>query len=425
MVNYFFLRFINLFIESEVQATEKLYLLIHNYRYKFVYKVSKDSKDWSGSSWPTVTDGYSYKTQKSFSPTLTNTAIIDVLKGKKASIYSGNRTINNVEYLGCRFGKETQYFAIDIDNKPGKENHYYNIETIEKIIEVTKHIGKPVFMRSSYSEGWHLRWYFDKPVLTWNLACYLKDLFESNGFIIEDGKLEVFPNRKATRETNYNALRLPCQKGSALLTLDDARPIATWDEDPEIFLCHWASEVMKKIVDTKNITFISEKQFQNPKTKEWFDQYTELKDKGLTYPGQENTARGIMARSFIRFEGSTDVKELTQKLCDWIDKKHNGFSNDYNTDPRKSHYNCQRSAICTLKSGKYFSPNKTTNKKKINNSNRAKSATYDHILNKYLQEGKISLNMSQMEISRITEISRTVIQRKINTLKIQKASLAF
>lgn len=411
-----------MYTESEIRAAEKLYLLIHNYRYDFVYQVSKESKNWKKSGWLSVTD--SYRTEKTFSPTLTHTAITDVLKGKKASIYSGNRTIYDVEYLGCRFGGETQYFNVDIDNKPGKINPYYNIETIEKILEVTKHIGKPVFMQSSYSKGWHLRWYFDKPVKTWKLACYLKDLFKSNGFVIEDGKLEIYPNRKATRETLYDAIRLPCLKGSALLSLDNARPIAMWDEDPEIFLCHWASEVMKKIVDTKNITFISKEQFQNPISKEWFDQYTELKEKGLTCLGQENSAFGIMARALIRFEGLIDVKELTWRLCDWIDKKHNGFSHDYNTDPRISHYHCQRTAICTLKSGKYFSPNKTTNKKKVNNSNRAKSATYDHILNKYLQEGKISLNMSQMEISRITGIPRAVIQRKLNTLKIQKTSLA-
>lgn len=404
-----------MFLKEELEAAKKLFLLIHDHRYDFLYKTATDSKDWSGSNWKTVTEGFNTKTQRVFIPKLSDSAMIDVISGKNTCIHSGIKRIHKVKYLSCRFGKYTRYFGIDIDNKPN--NKYFCIETIEKILEITKHIGKPVFIQSSFSKGWHLRWYFDKPIKTWDLAVYFQNLFTENGFSISSGCFELFPNKKSEPHALYQGLRLPCQIGSALLSLDDGRVLASHTEDAELFLVYWAGEVSKNLINANTICNLINDTFKNPKAKAWYKEYSEMKEKGFTGKSQTNYLLRKIAKGLIVFESVTDVDVLTKQLCTWMDEKHNGFSEEYNKSPESAYDWCRRWAICALK--KYKPLNRLIKIKKTNNTNRSKSANYDYILSKYLSEGKISLSMSQMEISRITNIPRAVIQRKINTLKMQ------
>jgi hypothetical protein len=317
--------------------------------------------------------------------------------------------------LGSRFGQFTRYFVVDIDSN--KDNEYFNVEAIDKILEITKPLGRPVLMRSSYSGGWHLRWYFSEPIRTFDLALYLRSLFLDNGFKLTPGKLEIYPNVKSRADTKYQAIRLPCQKGSALLSLEDARVIAKWDEDPELFLIYWAEEVASKLIESSKIASLITPTFRNPKTEKWFKEYQELKEKGLTGFSQTNYAIGRIAQGFVTFEGIINVEELIKSLCQWIDLKHNGYSEEYNEDPRIAYEHCRRWAITAISKRTPYKQLKIMKTKKINNTNKAKSTYYDFVINKYLREGKISLEMSQMEVSRITQIPRAVIQRKIKNLK--------
>ena len=399
-----------MFSKEEVEVAKKLLLSIHNHRYDFLYKVSLDSSRWNNGGWKTVVDGYNSRTGQRIIPKLTDKAILDVINGNKTTIQTGNKKVFDVEYLASRFGKYTRYFVIDIDNK--SNNDYFCIEAVHKILEITRNIGNPIFLRSSYSEGWHLRWYFSEPIQTFPLASYLKDLFENNGFVLKAGKLEIFPNRKANPETFYNAIRLPCQKGQALLSIEDAHVLAEWSEEPEMFLCHWANEVSKNLLDSNRISILLENPYKNSKSKKWLEDFLSLKDKGLTSKSQTNWALGQMAKGFIVHEGITDVREIIQKLCHWIENKHNGLSEEYNTASSIVFYHCERWAKCALK--RYKPLNKLINKPVKNNTKRALSAQYEHRLEKAFKDGLINYEMSIRAIQNITGIPKSVVQRKLS-----------
>lgn len=404
-----------MFLKEEIEAVKKLFLSIHDHRFDFNYKVSKDSKYWSG-GWKTAQDSFSGKTNTSYSPRLTDIGILDVLYGKKACAQTGNKRFNDIEFLGVGFGRFTKYFASDIDI----ESPYHNLESIEKIIEITKHIGLPLFMQSSFSKGWHLRWYFSEPIKTWDLAVYIKDIFTKAGFEIQGGKFELFPNKKGSPEGLYNRLRLPCQKGSALLRLEDGEVIASHNEDPELFLCYWAEEVSKNLISPDRLLETLSCPLKTEGTIKWLEEYKRLKETGFTGHSQTNRLLGMIAKGMVVFESNINVETLTKALCKWVDEKHNGLSEEYKQDPKITYDHCRRWAISALK--RYKPLNRVIKHKKINHSKISLSAQYDHTLEHYLANGEINLNMSIREISRITGISKSAVQRKLNTMKIQKVS---
>lgn len=399
--------------EEELKEALKLFLEMHNYRKDFLYTVSNNSHYWTKSDWLRATNGYSNKNGKYFPLTLPKETIIKAILGQKIDIYNGNKRIYDVEYLGCGFGKDTRYCAIDIDNKASKEkNPYYNIESIHKIQEITKHFGTSVFMQSSYSLGWYLRWYFSEALKTYDLACYLQDLFTKHGFTIRDGWLEIFPNKKSSPGVLYKGLRLPCQKGSALLSLEDGRPVASWNEDPEIFLIHWAEEVRKNLVDAKLITPLIQREFKSEKLKIWYEEFKKLEEEGFTASGQTNKNLKNMAKGYRLFYGISDVELFIEMLYKWLDEKHHGFSEEYNESPQKAYAHCRRLAIWAIKKlypAKNFCQ---SNHKKQNNANKAKSAQYEHQLIQAFKNGDINSNMSIREMEKITGVSKSVIYRK-------------
>lgn len=395
-----------MFLKEEIEAAQKLFLAIHKHRYDFLFQSASNSDEWKTVIKP---DGVSYKNY-----TLLDYQIIDIIFGGNTVIKTGFRSIKDIEYLSVRFGKFTRYFALDIDSD---KNEYYNLYTISKILEITRHLGKPIFMTSSYTNGWHLRWYFTEEIKTYNLAVYLRDLFMKNGLTIQDGKLEIYPNVKSEPKTLYQGLRLPCQRGSTLLSLEDGRKIARWDEGIELYLIHWADEVNKNLIDSKAISSVLSNDFKNPTSINWKQEYLELKEKGLTSSSQTNYALGRIAQGYRVFEGISDVDELTKILCQWIDEKHNGLSEEYGKSPELAYGWCKRWAICAIKKRKPL--NKLVNKPLKNNSKRALSAQYDHQLEKAFKDGFITKEMSSRKIEQITGISKSVVQRKLNTLQIQ------
>ena len=397
-----------MFHKEEIEAAKKLLLSIHSKRSYFLYKTESNSDEWFTVVKP---EWVSYKDY-----ILRDDQILDIISGGNAVIKSGSRYIKDVEYLSCRFGKFTKYFAIDIDSG---NNEYYNLKTVHRIIEITKHLGKPVFMQSSFTRGWHLRWYLNEEIVTFNLAVYLRDLFTKSGFTISGGKFEIYPNVKSSRDALYQGLRLPCQRGQALLSLEDGRKVADWSQDgSEIFLCHWASEVAEKLIDVKFISpLLNTSDLNSPKAKLWKEEYLELKEKGFTANSQTNFILGKMAKGLIVFESITDVNDLTKGLCKWLDEKNNGLSNEYNTSKELAYGWCRRWAMCALK--KYKPLNKIVKKKVNNNSKRALSAQYDYQLERAFKDGLITKEMSSRKIEQITGISKSVVQRKLNTLQIQ------
>jgi hypothetical protein len=80
-------------------------------------------------------------------------------------------------------------------------------------------------VRSSWSGGLHLYLPFAELVNTFNLAVTLKECLQAQGFRLQAGQLEIFPNVKAygvQTFIEYMGHRLPLQPGSGSCLLDDA-----------------------------------------------------------------------------------------------------------------------------------------------------------------------------------------------------------
>ena len=123
---------------------------------------------------------------------------------------------------GVRFGKETNYFLIDLDRDspyhPARDE--YAVGRIAEALEVLG-VTDYLAVTSSYSQGVHLYYPLSKPVESWKLGLAVTGVLERAGFAIRAGQLEVFPNRRLSSSGKPPALfaghRLPLQAGSYLL----------------------------------------------------------------------------------------------------------------------------------------------------------------------------------------------------------------
>lgn len=149
---------------------------------------------------------------------------------------------NPKTYLGLRFGKNTRYFAIDIDiHSPKHPAH--DPTAYKSVLAALEEIGlcKPVAIISSDSGGIHVYYFFSEELPTFPLACACSSALTDAGFEIKQGELEIFPNVKAwtALPSNYNALRLPLQAGSFML--DESMEPYTNDLDSFLDAADWSA----------------------------------------------------------------------------------------------------------------------------------------------------------------------------------------
>ena len=129
--------------------------------------------------------------------------------------------------LGVRFGRETSYGMFDIDIH--SLYHPYNDEqAFKNLLRVLEEHGlcKYIIVRSSDSEGLHIYFFFPEPLNSFKVACALKYAVMQEGYKVQQGILEIFPNPKQYAKkgfSHYNGHRLPLQKDSFLLD-DDYQP---------------------------------------------------------------------------------------------------------------------------------------------------------------------------------------------------------
>ncbi len=392
-------------LSQEFEEAFKLYCEFHYNPKDFIYRVNPFSRDFESTSWKSVSWGYNNKTRTTYRPRLAKYMLKKIVLGMPGSIHNGEKRVFNVDLIGAGFSTFTRFFAIDIDYG----SKYHNIETVNKLLSVTQDIGKPIFFMSSSNGGWHLRWYFDSPVRTWNLACLIYELFTSNGFKVEDGQLEIFPNKKHWN-SRYKPLRVPCQKGSALLSLEDGRELETWESGQEVYMTNWADEVRKNLIPTSKVNFLLSPVVKNFKVKNWYEKFNSLKENGFTGSNQTNRNLGIMAFGGVVYLAMTDVGELTRFLCEWLDKKHNGFSEEYNKSPESAYKWCERWAKCAIKHLRPLSHFFKT--EKSNAPKKACGATYDHVITKAIKQGVILPTMSIRKIAVTLGIPKTCIGRR-------------
>jgi len=141
--------------------------------------------------------------------------------------------------VGVRFGHTTTYAMIDLD----ASGRYCKLTSVNEIRFALETIGiaRTIPIQSSVSGGVHLYIPLPTEIPTFDLACVIEQCLLAQGFEVDKGHLEIFPNTKTygvDRFIEYNGHRLPLQpqSGSCLLD-DDLNPIgdrlhdfcATWE----------------------------------------------------------------------------------------------------------------------------------------------------------------------------------------------------
>ncbi|TVQ07438.1 MAG: hypothetical protein EA368_14260, partial [Leptolyngbya sp. DLM2.Bin27] len=127
------------------------------------------------------------------------------------------------QLIGVRFTHDTRYALLDLD----AGGDYCTPEGVAQIRAALETIGitRTLLIRSSWSGGLHLYLPFAELVNTFNLAVTLKECLTAQGFRLQAGQLEIFPNVKAygvQTFIEYMGHRLPLQPGSGSCLLDDA-----------------------------------------------------------------------------------------------------------------------------------------------------------------------------------------------------------
>lgn len=221
--------------------------------------------------------------------------------------------------VGIRFGNNTKFGVIDLDNG----GDYHNPESVKKIQHALEDIGITdiVPIQSSYSGGYHLIIPLKTQIPTFSLACALEIALRKAGLSIRQGHLEVFPNAKpygSNTVTNYNAIRCPMQPHSGALLLDDElQPIS---DSVEVFLDHCDHAARRQDLTKlnkfakrarKKITKERYSKFYSTDALSWRTDWEEIIATGWTGKGQTNTYLQILVGYGIVFLG-LEYEELVK-----------------------------------------------------------------------------------------------------------------
>ena len=234
---------------------------------------------------------------------------------------------NPNELIGLRFGVNTRYGLLDIDNG-SKWHNEDGLRAIKGALE-TIGINDTILIRSSFSDGWHLYYFLPEAVNSFKLAQTVAIALFENGLELKSGQLESFPNVKKYVENGFglfNGHRLPLQTGSHLLD-DDFDP---YTNSLDTFLNHADQvalsvdfDVLSELLETArdryknlfqnpnviNLTGFKSKKYSN-KGKMWKVSLENTIDTGWTDDAQTNDLLGLIAIYGRVFVGIEDEYEL-------------------------------------------------------------------------------------------------------------------
>jgi len=221
-------------------------------------------------------------------------------------------------FVGVRHGNETTYAALDID----KNSPYHpdlDETAVTRIKAALESLGLVRFLlsRSSNSGGLHIYMPLPEKVNSFKLACAIATALLTNGFKIEKGKLEIFPNVKAF-DAQYNGLRLPLQQGGAIVD-DDGNYIST---DISAWVSMW-----KTAADGQDIQLLK-RSLKNAKKPREIGNASNIKGDAAKYRADliamiengwepdstQNLVRAIAHLHYI-FDGITDLHDLTSAIA--------------------------------------------------------------------------------------------------------------
>ncbi|MBD2580155.1 hypothetical protein [Oscillatoria sp. FACHB-1406] len=225
--------------------------------------------------------------------------------------------------VGLRFGPTTRYGLLDIDQ--GSPNHPKRCPgNYQKILHILEDIGivRTLTVQSSPSGGLHVYFFLPEAVPSFALACALQQRLSDEGYWVEDGRLEIFPNVKSYtpgQPSNYKAHRLPLQSGSVLLD-DDLGPLPG-DIKTLLHLADTQStcQDIERLQQVMTAALEAHKKSkyhpeQSNRAQQWCKDLEEQMNQGWTDSGQTNQLLktiGIFGRVF---QGITRLQDLGQYI---------------------------------------------------------------------------------------------------------------
>jgi hypothetical protein len=224
-----------------------------------------------------------------------------------------------------RFGKETNYFLLDIDSG----SQYHNEDGIQAVKGALEDIGIPetVLIRSSQSGGWHLYGFLPEKVSSFGLAVGLVTALADAGLEVRAGQLETFPNIK--RYTNegfslYNGHRLPLQPCQGSYLLDGE--LLPYSDSVEVFLkladraaesvdleslTDWLERARQRQKKLRYLTS-QNKAIESNRAQEWRKNLEARLEEGFTANGQTNDLVRDVIKYLVVF-GGLEAEELREK----------------------------------------------------------------------------------------------------------------
>ena len=258
---------------------------------------------------------------------------------------------------GCRSRALTRFAVLDID----VGSVYHNELSLLRLRQVLASVGlkKTKLYRSSDSGGWHLYCFFDSWVDSAQVQQSLSAWLVNQSFLLALGQLEVFP-QPVTPKSLGHGLRLPLQRGFAWLTdtadlearredmtaenavsrfvQDSLEAANDWSRAHALIQAnlskHAASKHAPQIEDKDEDGFsdffsrsgLIPEVYQKGE-KYWFD--------GLSAFGQRHEAilavgHYLWYRPDAPLPGARNADRREEAIKQWLETKHNGFSQTLN-----------------------------------------------------------------------------------------------
>ena len=236
------------------------------------------------------------------------------------------RFISSDELVGINFNTTTKRGMIDLDFPTSKYHAAINPEAYQDVLDLLEEIGitRTVPIKSSHSGGLNIYFAFPEAVNTFALSCLLHLAFESAGFEIKPGQLEIFPNCKYFG-SSYKSHCVPFQEGRGSLLLgDDLEPISARLED---FLTRleWSAQgqdmkqvkteakIARKIITTRRQIKYNSNTKARSKLITWQKDWSAIIGEGWLDTGESNYLLGIIAAYGVVFLGLEGIE-----LIDYI-----------------------------------------------------------------------------------------------------------
>ncbi|HEY9757689.1 MAG TPA: hypothetical protein V6C97_21145 [Oculatellaceae cyanobacterium] len=258
---------------------------------------------------------------------------------------------------GCRSRAQTRFAVLDID----AGSLYHNELSLLRLRQVLASVGlkKTKLYRSSDSGGWHLYCFFDSWVDSAQVQQSLSAWLINQSFLLALSQLEVFP-QPVTPKSLGHGLRLPLQRGFAWLTDSADLEVRREDMTAENAVLRFVEDMLDASNDwsrahaliqanlTKQAASKHAPQIENKEEDGFSDFFSrsglipEVYQKGEKYWFEGLSAFGqrheaILAvghylwyRAGAPLPGVRNAERREEAIKQWLETKHNGFSQTIN-----------------------------------------------------------------------------------------------